>query len=109
MKFKNPFSPNTKKTSPSRMRAISAAIFIGSPLLPSPLLLTPQGNQRPQPLLAQVKPEPEHYAQIRREQSMTEQRIAYTQVRGHCAAKIGSQQDCAEYRRARNRVQHSAG
>src|SRR6266481_6111779 len=59
MKFKNPFSPNTKKTSPSRMRAIIAAIFIGCSSFSFALLLIPQRNQRSQPLLAQVQPEPE--------------------------------------------------
>src|ERR1700692_1519828 len=31
MNCKKPFSPNTTKTRPSRMRAINAAIFMGSP------------------------------------------------------------------------------
>src|SRR5882672_9456405 len=40
---------------------------------------------------------------------MAEERIADAQVRGHRAAKISGQQDCAEYGCPWNRVQYSAG
>ena len=60
-----------------------------------------QGNECAQPRVAQVQSEPDEHAEDDRE----EPRLADAHVRGDGAAEVAGQQDRAEHRRARDRVE----
>src|SRR6185436_12872334 len=64
-----------------------------------------QGLQIP---VAQPQPAPYHQAEIKPEQRVREQGAADPHMRGHGAAEIAGEQDRAEDRGRRNRIEHGA-
>src|SRR5229473_7180300 len=70
---------------------------------------TPPGYQVAQGPVAEPQPAPHHQAQIEPEQRVGEQRAADPHMRRHRAAEVASQQDRAQDRGRRDRIEDGAG
>src|SRR5688572_31233640 len=77
-------------------------------LVATPAWSAAEGNEGAQARLAQIEPAPDQQAEIDSEQGVAEQRAVDAQVRGDRAAHIAGQQDGAEHRGLRDRIEHDA-